>query len=67
MIKKTKQSSIDFAQNLLKKQKVALVPGTAFGSSFDDYVRISYASSYEDLKEAIHRIKKYLPQQQALA
>lgn len=59
-IKSTGQKSEDFAMNLLKQQKVALVPGTAFGKSCDDHVRISYASSYEDLKEAIARIKKYL-------
>ena len=52
--------SLAFASDLLKKKKVALVPGTAFGKSYDDYVRISYASSYEDLKEAINRIASYL-------
>ncbi len=59
-IKKTGQNSMDFAQGLLKKKKVALVPGTAFGKDWDDHVRISYASSYENLKEAIERIKSYL-------
>jgi aminotransferase len=59
-IKSTGQSSIDFAQNLLKTQKVALVPGVAFGKSCEGYVRISYASSYEDLKEAIARIERYI-------
>lgn len=59
-IKKTGQSSMDFAQGLLKKKRVALVPGTAFGKGWDDHVRISYASSYENLKEAIARIKDYL-------
>ncbi|MBU0467591.1 MAG: aminotransferase class I/II-fold pyridoxal phosphate-dependent enzyme [Candidatus Omnitrophica bacterium] len=59
-IKSTGQSSMDFAQNLLKEQQVALVPGVAFGKSAEGFVRISYASSYENLKEAIARIKKYL-------
>lgn len=59
-IEKTGQSSMVFAQNLLKKEKVALVPGLAFGKDCDKYIRISYASSYENLKEAIVRIKKYL-------
>ena len=59
-IKKAKQSSLDFAQGLLKKKKVALVPGVAFGSSAEGYVRISYASSYENLKEAMLRIEQYL-------
>lgn len=59
-IKSTGEKSMDFAQNLLKKKKVALVPGVAFGSSCEGYVRISYASSYENLKEAVKRIKEYL-------
>lgn len=59
-IKSTKQKSIDFAKNLLMKEKVALVPGVAFGASCEGFVRISYASSYDNLKEAAVRIKKYL-------
>ena len=59
-IKSTRMSSLDFAQNLLKEQKVALVPGVAFGKSCEGHVRISYASSFENLKEAAERIKKYL-------
>ena len=42
------------------KVKVALVPGVAFGQSCEGYVRISYASSYMNLKEAIARISSYL-------
>ena len=59
-IKKTGQKSMEFATGLLNKKKVALVPGIAFGPSCEGYVRISYASSYENLKEAIARIKSYL-------
>jgi aminotransferase len=59
-IKSTKMSSIDFAKDLLEKQKVALVPGGAFGSQCADHVRISYASSYDNLREAVTRIGKYL-------
>lgn len=59
-IKKSGESSMDFAQNLLNEQKVALVPGVAFGKSCEGFVRISYASSYENLKEAIARMKIYL-------
>jgi aminotransferase len=59
-IAKTGERSMDFAQNLLKKKKVALVPGVAFGGSCEGYVRISYASSYENLKEAVQRIREYL-------
>jgi len=59
-IKNTGEKSMDFAQNLLKKKKVALIPGVAFGKSCEGYVRISYASSYANLKEAVARIKNYL-------
>ena len=59
-IKNTGEKSMDFAQNLLAKEKVALVPGVAFGKSCEGYVRISYASSFANLKEAVTRIKNYL-------
>jgi len=59
-IKNTGQSSLEFANGLLKKKKVALVPGIAFGKSCEGHVRISYASSYENLKEAIRRMDSYL-------
>lgn len=59
-IKSLKMSSLDFAKDLLEKEKVALVPGTAFGVSCADHVRISYASSYDKLKEAVARMKHYM-------
>ncbi|MDO8662109.1 MAG: aminotransferase class I/II-fold pyridoxal phosphate-dependent enzyme [Candidatus Omnitrophota bacterium] len=59
-IKKTGLSSLEFSQNLLKEEKVAVVPGTAFGSCGEGYLRISYASSMDNLKEALRRIKKFL-------
>lgn len=59
-IKSLNIPSMDFAKNLLSEQKVALVPGIAFGKAYDSYIRISYASSYESLKEAVVRIKRYL-------
>ena len=59
-IKSTGERSLDFAKNLLHKKKVALVPGVAFGKSCEGYVRMSYASSYQNLKEAIVRIAAYL-------
>jgi len=59
-IKKTGLNCIDFAQRLLKEQKVAVVPGTAFGEQFNSYIRISYASSYENLKEALARIERFI-------
>lgn len=59
-IKSTGFTSLDFAQRLLKQQRVAVVPGTAFGEGFDDYIRISYASSFDNLKEAFVRIENFI-------
>jgi aminotransferase len=59
-IKSTGMSSLDFAKDLLDKEKVALVPGTAFGPSCEGFVRISYASSYDNLREAVKRMGRYL-------
>ncbi|MBM3249949.1 MAG: aminotransferase class I/II-fold pyridoxal phosphate-dependent enzyme [Candidatus Omnitrophica bacterium] len=59
-LKKTGMTDMEFAQGLLKKEKVAVVPGSAFGKDFSDYVRISYASSYENLKEALVRMARFL-------
>ena len=53
-------TAMDFAKGLLQEQKVAVVPGGAFGSDWDSYVRISYASSYENLKESVKRIAKFI-------
>jgi len=59
-IKKTGLSSLDFAEKLLKEEKVAVVPGTAFGKGLNDYIRISYASSFDNLKEALNRMGSFL-------
>jgi len=55
-IKELKISSIDFANFLLEDAKIALVPGTAFGNSGEGYVRISYATSYDDIILACSRL-----------
>lgn len=52
--------SDQFATELLKDQRVAVVPGTAFGDSGEGYVRISYAYSLEDLKKAMGRISAFI-------
>ena len=59
-IRNSGMQAMEFAQRLLKEQKVAVVPGTAFGREFNDYVRMSYASSFDSLKEALNRIKIFL-------
>jgi aminotransferase len=53
-------SSLEFAKRLLEREKVAVVPGTAFGSIGEGYIRISYASGMENLKEASVRMKRFL-------
>ena len=59
-IKATGLSSMDFSQGLLKEQKVAVVPGSAFGKSGEGYIRISYASSMDNLRQALQRIQVFL-------
>lgn len=51
-------SSMEFAKRLLEDQRVAVVPGIAFGR--EGHIRISYASSMENLKEAVARMKMFL-------
>ncbi|MCM8791533.1 MAG: aminotransferase class I/II-fold pyridoxal phosphate-dependent enzyme [Candidatus Omnitrophica bacterium] len=59
-VKKTGLSGMELASRLLKKEKVAVVPGDAFGKQYLDYIRISYATSFENLKEAFDRIENFL-------
>lgn len=59
-IKKTKLSSMEFASKLLKQKKVAVVPGIAFGQDYDAYIRISYASNFQSLKDALERIESFV-------
>ena len=51
---------VDFAKQLAKEAKVGVTPGSAFGKGGDGYVRLSYASSDENLTEAIKRIGEFL-------
>lgn len=53
-------SSEEFATRLLEEEKVAVVPGSAFGDSGEGYIRISYAYSLDDLKEAVGRVGSFI-------
>mgnify|MGYP000861272371 CR=1 FL=1 len=53
-------TSEEFATALLKEEKVAVVPGTAFGACGEGFVRISYAYSLKSLKEALGRIERFV-------
>ena len=59
-IKSTGMTSEQFCEELLKDQLVACVPGNAFGQAGEGYIRVSYAYSIEQIKEATSRIKKFL-------
>ena len=59
-IEDTGMGCVEFAKELLKKEKVAVVPGTAFGSQGKGYIRISYATNMPDLKEACLRIERFV-------
>jgi len=57
-------TSEEFAEQLLLAERVAVVPGSVFGASGEGYVRASYASSIEQLQEAIARIQRFMKQWQ---
>lgn len=59
-IKKFGMTSEEFATRLLEEEKVAVVPGTAFGDCGEGFLRISYAYSLENLKIAIVRVKDFV-------
>ncbi len=59
-IKEFGLSSDEFANRLLQEEKVAVVPGTAFGQCGEGFLRISYAYSIEDLKEALGRLQAFI-------
>ena len=59
-IKEFGMTSEEFATRFLREEKVAAVPGTAFGQSGEGFLRISYAYSMENLKEAINRLENFV-------
>ena len=64
-IKRFGMTSDEFALRLLEEEKVAVVPGTAFGDSGEGYLRISYAYSLKDLKRALERIERFVKRLEA--
>ena len=59
-IRSTGLTSEEFCEELLNDQKVACVPGTAFGDAGEGFIRVSYAYSLEELKIATEKIKLFL-------
>lgn len=59
-ISSTGMTSSDFCETLLKTEKVAVIPGTAFGQSGEGFVRCSYAYSIQNINEALIRIERFV-------
>ncbi len=59
-ISKLGMTSDEFANKLLEEEKLAVVPGTAFGDCGEGFIRISYAYSLDDLKKAMERLRKFI-------
>ena len=57
-VKKQTDDALTFAEELLKKQRVAVVPGNVFGSGGDGYFRACVATNFDDLKEATKRFRR---------
>jgi aminotransferase len=65
-IKGTGMTSEEFAENLLVEEKVAVVPGSAFGQCGEGYVRCCYATSLTDIEEALSRMKRFVAKHQTV-
>ena len=59
-IKKFNMTSDEFCEKLLNKEKVACVPGSAFGKLGEGYIRISYCYSKEELELALNKLEKFI-------
>jgi aminotransferase len=59
-IKKTGLSSKEFAKRLFLEEKIATVPGDAFGAEGEGYIRLAYATSLDNIKEGLNRIERFL-------
>jgi aspartate/methionine/tyrosine aminotransferase len=56
----TGMNGFEFCQKLLEEKGVTLSPGSNFGLEWENYVRISYACSLEDVKKAMKRLKEFI-------
>jgi len=65
-IKSTGMTSEEFAERLLIEEKVAVVPGSAFGQCGEGYVRCCYATSLADIEEALSRMKRFVARHQTV-
>ena len=66
-IRVTGLSSNTFCERFLQEEKVAIVPGNAFGESGEGFVRISYAASTDNIREAMNRLSRFVKRSQSHA
>ncbi|HEY8559042.1 MAG TPA: aminotransferase class I/II-fold pyridoxal phosphate-dependent enzyme [Pyrinomonadaceae bacterium] len=59
-VKKTGLTDEEFAERLIAEEKVAVIPGSAFGAGGENHVRIAYCKSYEQIEIALERIRKFV-------
>jgi aminotransferase len=59
-VKKTGFSDVEFAERLLKEQRVAVVPGSVFGAGGEGHIRCAYAVSRKDLSTALLRMEEFI-------
>ena len=52
------ENSVDFSAELLEEEKVAVIPGAAFG--LDKFIRLSYATAQKDIEEGLNRIESFI-------
>ena len=66
-IRSTGLDDLAFSEALLEEERVAMVPGSAFGESGRGFVRICYAADYDDIEEAMDRTARFVARRQAPA
>jgi aminotransferase len=66
-IRSTGLSDTEFCEQLLLEERVAVVPGSAFGMSGSGFVRASYATSYENIEEALRRMGRFMARRMTVA
>ena len=59
-IRKFKTNSVNLSNRILNEAKVLVVPGTEFGKYGENHIRMSYATSYEKIEEAMDRLEKWV-------
>lgn len=60
ILKKLNTNSVLFAEKMLQEAKVAVVPGAGFGKKGEDYIRISFSNSMDNIREGLNRIKIFI-------